>query len=156
MTLSAWTLLVEATFAVLLAVTIVYAVKLNDRLSRLRERDSEFGDMIAQFEQASVQAHEAAAILKAAGVDAERQLRTPIERAQALRDDLTYMIEHGERIADRIEKSAPRARTAAAATPKPTGEEPQRSRSDGPDEHGYRSEIEQALAQVIRSTPTAG
>ena len=141
MTLSAWTMVVEAIFAILLVVTIVYAVKLNDRLSRLRERDAELGDVIAQFDRASVQAHEAAATLKAVAIDTEGQLRTSIERAQALRDDLTYMIEHGERIADRIEGSASRARSAAsaAATPEVAGEETESSRSDGPDDRAYRS-----------------
>ena len=66
MNLSAFTLIFEAVFAVLLLVTIVYAVKLNIRISGLRERDSELQEMIVQFNDASNRALDSVRVLKSA------------------------------------------------------------------------------------------
>lgn len=164
MTLSAVSLFVEGAFAVVLVVTIVYAVKLNIRISGLRDRDSELREMIEQFDQATNQARDSAQALKSAGIDADRQLRASIDRAQALRDDLAYMIEHGGKIADRIEHAPVHQRPAPGRPPgaaEPGGSPPdpasEPSRASGEDEdRQYRSEIEQALAQVVRSTAAAG
>lgn len=164
MNLSAFTLLFEAGFAILLLVTIVYAVKLNTRISALRERDSELREMIGRFHEASSQAQDSAVALKSAGVDAERQLRATINRGQSLRDDLAFMIERGERIADRMERSAIRQRPApgpeieaepAGPSPELAAEPAAESGEEAVEDPRYRSEIEQALANVIRST-TAG
>ena len=161
MNLSAFTLLFEAGFAILLLVTIVYAVKLNTRISGLRERDSELREMIGRFHEASSQAQDSAVALKSAGVDAERQLRATIGRGQSLRDDLVFMIERGERIADRIERSPVQQRPAPGpeieaepAGPSPElAEEAAAETGDGAvEDHRYRSAAEQALATVIRST----
>ena len=169
MNLAAFTLLFEAGLAVLLVVTIVYAVKLNLRISGLRERDSELRETIGRFNEASSQAEDSAVALKSAGVDAERQLRATIERGQSVRDELAFMIEHGDKIADRIERSPIQRRPAPGPVPgpapgpeseaEPAGPSP-RSAEDAAAESGegavedrrYRSEMEQALANVIHST----
>ena len=158
MNLSAFTLIVEAVFVVLLLVTIVYAVKLNARISGLRARESELQEMFKQFNEASDQALDSVQILKSAGVEADRQINASTERAQALREDLAYMIEHGERIADRLERAATTQGSARNTVTRPAGEaEPNVPTSQPADDDGqYRSEIEQALAQVIRSTAMAG
>ena len=169
MNLPAFTLMFEVVFAVLLLVTIVYAVKLNIRISGLRERDSELREMIEQFNEASNQALDSVRILKSTGVDADRQFKALIDRAQALRDDLAYMIEHGERIADRIEPAPiqQRSNTGLASGPvsaaeahgpsRKTADEASAASGAGADENRqYRSEIEQALAQVIGSTAMVG
>lgn len=163
MTLSAFAWLFEAVFAVVLLVTIVYAIKLNSRMSELRERDSELQEMIGKFNEASRQAQDAALVLKSAGTDADQLIRESIGRAQALRDDLAFIVEHGERIADRIAQSPARARfpDAGNAAKMPAPAEPAPAASDrhgeAPDGDGpYRSEIERELAQVMRSTSTGG
>ncbi len=143
MTLAAFTLMFEAVFAVLLLVTIVYAVKLNIRISHLHERDSELREMIGQFNEASNQALDSVRVLKSAGVDADRQFKASIDRAQALRDDLAYMIEHGERIADRIEhapiqrQSTPGLASGPVGAAEPHG--PSREPADA--DRQYRSDV---------------
>jgi len=159
MNLSAISLVVDAAFVVLLVVTIVYAVKLNARISDLRTRETDLQEMVKQFNQASDQALGSVQVLKSAGIEADREIKAATERAQALRDDLAYMIERGERVAARIERAAT-ARGAApeGATRPGGGADTERART-GPEPGGedrYRSEIEQALAQVIRSTAAAG
>ncbi len=157
MNLAGFTLLFEAGFAVLLGVTIVYAVKLNLRISGLRERDSELRETIGRFNEASSQAQDSAVALKSAGLDAERQLRATIERGQSLRDDLAFMIEHGDRIADRIERSPIQRRPAPGpqSEAEPAGPSPRAAEESGEgavEDRRYRSEMEQALANVMRST----
>lgn len=163
MTLSAFAWVFEAVFAALLAVTIVYAIKLNARMSELRGRDSELQEMIGKFNEASHQAEDSALVLKSAGIDADKQIRASIERAQALRDDLAFIVEHGERIADRIAESPARgrfpepgnaAKTAAPAEPAEAASDRHGEAPEG--DRPYRSEIERELAQVMRSTGTVG
>ena len=158
MNLPVFTLMFEAVFAVLLLVTIVYAVKLNIRISSLHERDSELREMIGQFNEASNQALDSVRVLKSVGVDADRQFKASIDRAQALRDDLAYMIERGEGIVDRFEhariqqQSTPDLASGPVGAAEPHGS----SRESAHEDRQYRSEVEQALAQVIRSTAMVG
>ncbi len=125
--------------------------------------------MIEQFNEASNKALDSVRVLKSAGVDADRQFKALIDRAQSLRDDLAYMIEHGERVADRIEHAPIQQRStpglasgpnSAAESHDPSREsadEASAARGAGADEdRQYRSEVEQALAQVIRSTAMVG
>jgi hypothetical protein len=159
MNLSAFSLVVDAVFVVLLVVTIVYAIKLNARISDLRTRETELHEMVRQFNQASDQALGSIQVLKTAGLDADREIQLATARAREVRDDLASLIDRGKRTADRLEHassgrvSAPQAepRTDSGAAPGRTRPE---SATGGADE--YRSEIEQALAQVIRSTAAAG
>ncbi len=158
MNLSVFTLMFEAVFAVLLLVTIVYAVKLNIRISGLHERDSELREMIGRFTEASNQALDSVQVLKSAGVDADRQFKASIDRAQALRDELADMIERGERIAGRIERAPIQQQSTPDLASGPVGAaEPHgSSREPAHEDRQYRSEVEQALAQVIRSTAMVG
>ena len=114
--------------------------------------------MARQFNQASDQALNSIQVLKTAGVDADRQIKEAAERARALRDDLAAQIDRGQRLAERLERgSAAKSRSSNTD---------HRSGAAGPDQtpsgsaaghsEQYRSEIEQALAQVIRSTAAAG
>jgi Domain of unknown function (DUF6468) len=89
--------------AILLVVTIVYAAMLNRRLASLRRDKMELQALIPTLGMASHGAEAAVAALKSANEDFGRQLATKVERAQGLRDDLAYMIERGNTLADRLE-----------------------------------------------------
>src|SRR5579863_7593068 len=95
--------------AVLLAVTIFYAAMLNRRLAVLRSDKAELQALIQSLSTASHGAEAAVASLRSANEEIGRQVETKVERAQGLRDDLSYMIERGNTLADRLE-SAIRAR----------------------------------------------
>jgi uncharacterized protein DUF6468 len=104
MTLGAMSLIFEGAVSLLLIAVIVYSVKLNTRIVGLRSREGELKQMIAQFNEAAVQAEASAGHLKSVGTAAERNLRVTIERAQALRDDLSFLIERGDRVAGRMKR----------------------------------------------------
>jgi hypothetical protein len=102
MTFAVLSLIFEAAVSALLVAVIIYAVKLNQRLGGLRERESELQDLITRFNEASRRAEASAATLRSVGTEAERSLRVMVDRAQALRDDLSYLIQRGERVADKV------------------------------------------------------
>jgi uncharacterized protein DUF6468 len=101
--------------AILLVVTIVYAAMLNRRLAALRSDKMELQTLIPSLSTASHSAEAAVAALKSANEESGRQLEAKVTRAQGLRDDLSYMIERGSTLADRLEGAlrAPRDLPAA-------------------------------------------
>ncbi len=124
MTLGAMSLILEGTVSVLLVAVIVYAIKLNRRILALRSQEGELKDMISQFNDAALQAEASVGHLKTAGMESERNLRATIERAQAMRDDLSFVIERGGNMSNRVERSIERSRDRQPAKPVRTPIEP--------------------------------
>lgn len=113
MTMDHLTLAFDVVVAVLLGATIYFAVRLDRRISALRADEAGLGQTIASFAEASARAEASAAALKQAGLDAETSLRGAVEKAQALRDDLVFMIDRGGAVADRVERMTVGVRPAA-------------------------------------------
>ena len=105
LTIGTLSLVFETAVAVLLAVMIIFAIKLNRRLGQMREREAQMRSLIEDFNNAAVRAQDSAANLKAVGNEAERSLRGLVDRAQALRDELMFMIDRGDRLGAKIDKS---------------------------------------------------
>lgn len=93
----------DAIVAVLLVATIFYAAMLNRRLGVLRGDRAKLDELIQGLSVAAERAEAGIAALKAATEDVGRGLERKIEQGRGLRDDLTYMIERGGGIADRLE-----------------------------------------------------
>lgn len=116
-------LVFDAVVVVLLAAAIGYAVELNRKLTALRRDRAELEGLASKFAAAAQSAEAAIGQLKATSETAGRTLEQATVKAQALRDDLNFLIERGEPLADRmtsgisagIRQSA--AAPAAAATP---------------------------------------
>jgi hypothetical protein len=89
--------------AVLLVATIGYATVLNRRLAVLRGDRAQLETLIEGLTVATQRAEGGVAGLRAAAEDTGRQLEKRIEQAQVLRDDITYMLERGGALADRLE-----------------------------------------------------
>lgn len=96
-------LFADAIVAALLVATISYAAVLNRRLGVLRSDRAKLEELVKGLTVASQRAESGIAGLKATVGDVGRQLEKKIELAQGLRDDLTYMIERGGTVADRLE-----------------------------------------------------
>lgn len=108
--------LLDILVAGLLLATIAFAWRLERRISLLRSEKAQFAQLMADFTHATARAEAGVRALEAAAADAGRGLEGLVARAHGLREDLVYMIERAEPIADRL---APAARTeapAAAAT----------------------------------------
>lgn len=166
-----YTLVLDVIIAALLVATIVYAGMLNRRLNVLRKNRDEMAKLISQFNEATVRAETSIPKLRKAAEDAGQGLQERVEKAHALRDDLAFMIERADTMADRLEnavrtgrnemKAAPAATgtTAGPATGRPAGAgatgrgpapSPLRQAIDGVDED-ERSEAERELLRALQS-----
>ncbi len=151
--------------AVLLAATIVYAVILNRRLNQLRENRDDLARLVAAFNDATARAEAGIPKLRRAAEDASGSLQERVEKAQLLRDDLAFMIEDADNMANRLEgvvrqargelkPSAPSparaAAPAATVAPRPSAPPPLTADIDEPDDD-ERSEAERELLRALQS-----
>jgi uncharacterized protein DUF6468 len=97
------TLMVDVVVAVLLVSVIAYAMVLNRRLGALRADRHQFEGIIRSLQDTSMRAEAGIAQLKTAAEQSGRQLQQKVELGQALREDLSYMIDRGNGLADRLE-----------------------------------------------------
>ena len=99
--------------AALLVATIVYSIRLNSRLEVLRKGKDEVAAYIAEFNKSVGSAEVALAQLKEASGKSGHELKNLVGKAQALRDDLSFLMERGADMADRLEGASKRERSAA-------------------------------------------
>ena len=122
-----FSLALDVLVAVLLVITIGYAMVLNRRLGRLRRDKSELEKLAATFGRATARAEESIGKLKKTA-DA---LKERIDNAQALRDDLAFLIDRGGSAADRLEETVRDARKEGASRPRPGLKKPAAARGNG-------------------------
>jgi cobalamin biosynthesis Mg chelatase CobN len=111
MTLS---LILDLSLAILLIVTIGYAVSLNSRLGMLRQDKEELEKLASTFANATLRAEDGVGKLK----NTAELLQQRVDKAQSLRDDLVFLIDRGGSAADRLEESVRTARKHGNISPK--------------------------------------
>ena len=94
-----YSLIIDVLVAVLLVVTIAYAIVLNRRLGMLRRDKAELEKVALSFGEATRRAEESIARLKTTAGGLEEN----IAKAQSLRDDLAFLMDRGSSAADRLE-----------------------------------------------------
>ena len=104
-------LFLDILVAVLLVVTISYAVVLNRRLTGLRRDKAELEKLTASFEKATRRAVESTMTLKGTA----HVLQDRVDTAASLREDLQFLIERGTATADRLEAGVRASRAGGAA-----------------------------------------
>ena len=108
-------LLLEALLAVLLAATVSYCYVLNRRLGALRATQAEMQALISEFNRATERAEAGIVLLRRASDEAGAGLQRRIDKAQTLADELGFIVETGDRLADRLTGQISAARRPAAA-----------------------------------------
>ena len=94
----------------LLVPTIAIAVVLNRRLAALRSNKAELDALIQSFNDSCARAEAGVRSLRSATDEATR-LQAYLQRSQTLRDDLSYLLDRGTSLADRLEGGVRTART---------------------------------------------
>jgi len=126
------TLWLDVAIAALLVATIAYAWQLNRRLGAWRADKAQFVDLVRDFNAAAERAERGVNQLKAEGDQVARALEGLVAKGTGLRDDLAFIIERAEPLADRLADSMRALRAAAAPTapavPPPAPEPPQAAR----------------------------
>jgi hypothetical protein len=107
--------LLDIIIVVLLATTIIWCVILNRRLKGLRTNQSELATLIAELNLATSRAESGIAELKSNADQAGATLKSSIEQAERLNDDLAYLSERGSRLVEQLDGPTKRARQAAFA-----------------------------------------
>lgn len=111
-----YALILDSLIVVLLAATIVYAAILNHRLTRLRDNRIEMERATRSFAEAAAKADAGIKGLKRTADETGSALQKDIERAQALRDELAFIVEAAEAVAARLEGAASGGGRLAART----------------------------------------
>lgn len=87
----------------LLAATLFHALRLERALGVLKRDRAELEELIAGFNSSTVQAEQGIDRLRQAADGTGRQIARQIEAATGLKDDLLFLSERGDRIADRLD-----------------------------------------------------
>jgi hypothetical protein len=109
--------LLDVVIVLLLVPTIVYAVMLNRKLETLRRNREDLAKMIGAFQEATARAEAGIPKMRRAVQDVGDALQTSMEKAQTLRDDLAFMTERADSMANRLEAQLREARGAARPGP---------------------------------------
>lgn len=112
-----WKIFLDLVVSILLIATIGYAVMLNQRLTQLRRNRDDLAKIIVSFNEATVRAESSIPKLRKAAEDAGMSLQERVEKAQSLRDDLAFMIERADTMANRLENGVRSARTEVRTPP---------------------------------------
>lgn len=136
-------LVLDILIAILLIATLVYAFLLNRRLGELRKDRAHLEAVVMAFREATANAESSIQKLKSYSDKAANGLDEVFGRAQAVRDDLTYLIDRGNGLADRLEQGVRKARKDdPAARPAAEPEDPAAT---------ARSEAERELLKALQS-----
>ncbi len=119
-------MVVEASVAVLLAVTIGYCVILNARLKRLHADRDTLQKMVGDLVQATALANAAVMELKTAALEADNKLLARLEEAGRFEQTLSQSVATGSQLIEKIARITAAARTQMQpdAAPAPAGLEP--------------------------------
>ncbi|MEQ9491136.1 MAG: DUF6468 domain-containing protein [Alphaproteobacteria bacterium] len=105
----------DIVIAVLLVVMIYYAVMLNRSLSTLKKSKEELQSLLGGFEESTVKAEMAINRIKVEATDNSVSVKELIREADRLREDLQFLVDRGEGVADKLEGGITRNRKGAVA-----------------------------------------
>lgn len=108
-------MLLDIVVSVLMVATIAYATRLNSRLAALRKNRDDLARTIIGFNEATLRAESSIPKLRKAADEAGQSLQDRVEKAQSLRDDLAFMIERADTMANRLENAVRSARAEGSA-----------------------------------------
>jgi hypothetical protein len=111
------TMIVEIVVAVLLLITMGISLVLNRRLGNLRANQDEMRRLIGEFDKALGRARQGLSELKTASATVDTVHEERMKQAKTLRDELGFMIETADRLADRLAGDANGNRAARQDRP---------------------------------------
>ncbi len=106
-------IVLDGTLVLLLAATLFHAMRLERALGVLKRDRAVLEGLVAGFNDSTRQAEAGVERLRATAEGAGRQIARQVEQAQRLRDDLSFLTERGEGLAERLEGRVRSARMAA-------------------------------------------
>lgn len=95
---------------VLLISTIAYALYLNRRLTSIYHSRGELQQFLKNFTASMAKAENSMALLKDSGENAFAKVHEHMKQGTVLKDDLTFLIERGETIANQLDDAVRQSR----------------------------------------------
>jgi cell division septum initiation protein DivIVA len=132
----------ELALSGLLIATLFHALRLERALGVLKRDRGALELLVAGFNASTFQAETSVARLRQAAEGAGRDIAHRIDAGTTLKDDLAFLIERGDRLADRLESLVRQARPLP--TPAPAMAETYEA------EPRVRSQAERDLLQALR------
>lgn len=96
-------LLINLIIIGLLIPTIIYAYRLNKNLSLLRQNQNSLAKLIQSLNEATIKAEHSIPKLKTATESTSGELKEVVDNAKLLKDDLMFINERADNLADRLE-----------------------------------------------------
>lgn len=144
----------------LLIPTIIYAYRLNKNLSLLRQNQNSLAKLVQSLNDATNKAESSIPKLKSATASTSGELQEVVSSAKTLKDDLLFINERADNLADRLEnvihngrqvKDSSSSSTAAnvlGSAPASSVKNPFREENSN---INHRSEAEMELLKALRS-----
>ena len=104
--------LLESVLVLLLSFTLFHAVRLERALGVLRRDRGALEALVVGFHESTRLAEDGAERLRLAAEIAGKQITRQVERANGLKDDLVFLTERGEKLADALEGRVAEVRIA--------------------------------------------
>src|SRR5260221_6861258 len=117
-------IVLDIVVAGLLLATIAYAVLLSRRLGALRNDKQQLEALVSSLDISSQRAEAGIASLKEAAERIGQQLQQRVEQGKALQTDLSYIIDLGGGLADRLESTIRARRDDTKPSPAAVAEAP--------------------------------
>lgn len=96
-------LIINLLIIVLLVPTIIYAYKLNKNLTILRENQNSLARLVSSLNDATLKAENSIPKLKDVTEVSSQNLLSVVDNAKSLKEDLTFINERADNLADRLE-----------------------------------------------------
>lgn len=132
----------------LLIPTIIYACRLNKNLEILRQNQSSLARLVESLNDATIKAENSIPKLKTATQNTSGELKEVVNSAKNLKDDLIFINERADSLADRLENVIHNSRKIETNN---NNKEETITSSVPSDENMSRSEAELELLKALRS-----
>jgi Domain of unknown function (DUF6468) len=152
--------ILDLALVILLTATLFHAVRLERALGVLKRDRAALEALVESFNASTHAAESGIERLRATTDGAGRQIQRQIDNATALKDDLTFMVQRGEGLADRLDELvratrptiavAEQSATRAHGMPQAVHPGIPRVVAGGREEPKVRSQAERDLLKALR------
>ena len=139
----------QVTLLVLLGAAIPFAIRLERALREIRKDRAAMETSAQGLSEAAGAAESAILRLRATAELAGRQVQERVSTAEPLRDDLRFLIERAETLADRLESLVRAGRPMAGHEPPPAPAATRPTREPPSDAGPLRSQAERDLLRAL-------
>lgn len=139
--MSSLELIINLIIIALLIPTIIYAYRLNNSLKTLRQNQNSLAQLVNALNEATFKAENSIPKIKSVTEHSSEGLKEVVDSAKELKDDLLFINERADNLADRLENVISSSRNISHSTPV---SKPQIAEDN-------RSEAELELLKALRS-----